>query len=96
MAVVSSRAGLREGTGSRRPLRCLSKEQRRQHAQEVGDRKAAAAVYANQVQVQGLRNAELEADNLVAQLAQLEAAVIRWLIAPDSRAACRAVNSEAR
>jgi hypothetical protein len=26
----------------------------------VGDRKAAAAVYANQVQVQVLRNAELE------------------------------------
>ena len=61
MAVVSSRAGLREGTGSRRPLRCLSKEQRR-HAQEVGDRKAPAAVYANQVQVHvlALRNAELE------------------------------------
>jgi hypothetical protein len=49
----------------------------------VGDRKAAAAVYANQVQVQGLRNAELEADNPVAQLARLEAAVIRWLTAPD-------------
>jgi hypothetical protein len=78
VAVVSSRAGLREGTGSRRPLRCLSKEQRRRHAQEVGDLKAAAVVYANQVQVLGLRNAELEADNrrLVAQLAQVEAAVI--------------------
>jgi hypothetical protein len=38
----------------------------------------AAAVYANQVQVLALRNAELEADNrrLVAQLAQVEAAVI--------------------
>jgi hypothetical protein len=35
-------------------------------------------VYANRVQVLALRNAELEADNrrLVAQLAQVEAAVI--------------------
>jgi hypothetical protein len=55
-----------------------SAEQRRRHAQEVQDLKAAAAVYANQVQVLALRNAELEADNrrLVAQLAQVEAAVI--------------------
>jgi hypothetical protein len=42
----------------------------------VRDLKAAAAVYADQVLA--LRNAELEADNrrLVAQLAQVEAAVI--------------------
>jgi len=42
----------------------------------VRDLKAAAAVDANQVLA--LRNAELEADNrrLVAQLAQVEAAVI--------------------
>jgi hypothetical protein len=54
------------------------KEQRRRHAQEVGDLKGAAAVYANQVKVLALRNAELAADNhrLVAQLAQAEAAVI--------------------
>lgn len=61
-----------------RELDKAGKEQRRRHAQEVGDLKAAAAVYANQVQVLALRNAELEADNrrLVAQLAQVEAAVI--------------------
>jgi hypothetical protein len=38
------------------------KEQRRRHAQEVGDLKGAAAVYANQVKVLALRNAELAAD----------------------------------
>lgn len=61
-----------------RELDKAGKKQRRRHAQKVQDLKAAAAVYANQVQVLALRNAELEADNrrLVAQLAQLEAAVI--------------------
>jgi len=43
-----------------RELDKTGKEQRRRHAQEVGDLKAAAAVYANQVQVLALRNAELE------------------------------------
>jgi hypothetical protein len=46
-----------------RELDKAGKEQRRRHAQEVRDLKAAAAVYANQVQVLALRNAELEADN---------------------------------
>jgi hypothetical protein len=51
-------------TWLRRMLAKAGKEQRRRHAQEVRDLKAAAAVYANQVQVQvlALRNAELEAD----------------------------------
>lgn len=59
-----------------RELDKAGKEQRRRHAQEVGDLKAAAAVDASQVLT--LRNAEPEADNrrLVAQLTHVEAAVI--------------------
>jgi hypothetical protein len=59
-----------------RELDKAGKEQRRRHAQEVGDLKAAAAVSASQVLA--LRNAELEADNRrqVAQLAPVEAALI--------------------
>lgn len=45
-----------------RELDKAGKEQRR-HAQEVRDLKAAAAVYANQVQVLALRNGGLEVDN---------------------------------